>query len=190
MSTGIIQPGETASARSVGKTRRSTAHVGNEAQNRAECAPEQRVGHADKIETDRDADAVSHIDQELHEQIARDAVARIVHGARGGADAPLADEPDEPAAQIFALEKHEDDQHQHKRAVPSGPSSGAMMTCTSSNGFALEVSTTWTGTAGGAGAEAKHRRLRLAWLLRDRRVGRREPPGSSFFSSSTVSKTL
>ncbi len=65
--------------------------------------------------------AVGHIHEQLHEQVAGNAVAGIVHGARRGADPALADEPDEPVAQIFALKKHADDQHQHQRGHAERP---------------------------------------------------------------------
>ena len=68
----------------------------------------------DEEKADGHGNTEGDIDQELHEQVARDAVARIVHRPSRGADASLADEPDEPAAEIFALQKHEDDEQNYQ----------------------------------------------------------------------------
>ena len=42
----------------------------------------------------------------------------VVHRVRGSANAALADEPDEPAAQIFATEEHKNNKQQYKRCSP------------------------------------------------------------------------
>src|SRR5438045_9540275 len=71
-------------------------------------------------------------------------------------------------------------------AVPSGPSTGAMMDLISSMGLAFDVSTTCTGTAGGAGCGGEAMAvsgLPASWVTTG--AGEAEP-GNSFFSSSTV----
>ena len=76
-------------------------------------------------------------------------------------------------------------------AVPSGPSNGVMIVCTSSNGLPFEVSTILTATVCGSGSGGDATAVSgLPGSFVMTGVSGADPPGSSCFSSSTVSESL
>ncbi len=69
-----------------------------------------------------------------------------------------------------------------RAAMPKGPSNGAMISCTSSIGFALDVSTTCTRQRGGWRlGRRSDGTVRFAGLLRNRRRGFRRPTRQFLF---------
>ena len=64
------------------------------------------------------------VDHRLHQQEATDPLARLVDELGGGDDLALARQPDDPVAQLLALQEHEDDQDDGQGSSPRYSSSG------------------------------------------------------------------
>lgn len=77
-------------------------------------SPEERVGDAQQEQTDRDAGPEARVDDGLREQVAADALGGLVEGARGGGEPAVAGEPDQPVAQVLALDQHEDHEREDR----------------------------------------------------------------------------
>ena len=75
-------------------------------------------GCADDPEADRDAESVRAIDHRLHEHVAADAICGLIEGLGRQAELAIADKVDEPVAQVFALEQHEEGENDHEPGRP------------------------------------------------------------------------
>ena len=87
--------------------------IGDEAQQAAEHAPEDRVRNSDQPEPDADRDRVGRVHDQLHQQIAPDPPRGIVERLCRARQVARAGKADEAVAQIFALQEHEDHEHDH-----------------------------------------------------------------------------
>jgi hypothetical protein len=86
--------------------------IGDEAHQRGERAPEDPPRHADEPEPERHRDAVAHVHDQLHQEVTRDARSRLLHRL-GHAVQVAAQEPDQPSAQIAAVEQGEEGEDEH-----------------------------------------------------------------------------
>ena len=110
---------------------------------RRQDAPEHRVGHADRPEAQPDDQAEARVDQGEHRQVAADPLADLVHRPGRQAHLALAEEPDDPVAQVLAVHQHEQDQDQDERPDPQGSRYGPTAVWSRSGTTARE--TTFTG---------------------------------------------
>ena len=79
--------------------------------NRAQSAqhrPDQGIWHAQELQDDSGHDAINQIHQRLHQQLAADPAAGLIERAGRYRELAVADEANQPVAQIPALEQHED----------------------------------------------------------------------------------
>ena len=60
-----------------------------------------------------------------HRQVAADPLADLLHRPGRQADLTLAEEPDDPVAQVLAAHEHEQDQDQDEAPHPEEPEGGA-----------------------------------------------------------------
>ena len=60
----------------------------------------------------RDRQAVEDVDDQLHEQVAADALGRVGDGGGRSMDVAMPEQADHPVTQILALQEHEDDEDQ------------------------------------------------------------------------------
>ena len=111
-------PAQPWSGRKADQDRRACAEhrpdVRDESESRSQRRPDQRVRHAEEVEPDAGRDAVDQIDQGLHQQLPADARSRLVKRLRRDGQLAVPEQPDQPIAQIPALEQHEDDHRQHE----------------------------------------------------------------------------
>ena len=90
--------------------------VGDEPQQRRQAAPEHRVGHADRPQPQPDDQPEARVDQRERRQVAADPLADLLHRPGRQADLAVAEEADDPVAEVLAAHQHEQDQDQHEAA--------------------------------------------------------------------------
>ena len=94
--------------------------VGDEPECRTERRPDQRVRHAEDVKPEPGGDAVDQIDQGLHQQLPADTGSRLIERLRRDCQLAVAEQPNQPIAQIPAFEQHEDHHRQHEPGGPHG----------------------------------------------------------------------
>ena len=65
-------------------------------------------------------DAVDQIDQRLHQQLPADTRSRLIERLRRNGQLAVAEQPNQPIAQIPAFEQHEDHHRQHEPGGSQG----------------------------------------------------------------------
>ncbi len=97
-----------------GQGRDPRPHVGNVTEHRGQQAPEKGVRDADKVQPDAHGDAEGAVDDELHEQVAADALSGIVEGTGRKRQPATSHHPNQAVPQVLALDEHEQHQHNHQ----------------------------------------------------------------------------
>ena len=95
----LTRIGPAAAARGPGTAR-------NEA--RAKRSPEQWIRRADRPQPSANRDAIHHVDERLHQELAADAVRCFVEGLGGDGEVAMADHTDDATPQLLALQQQED----------------------------------------------------------------------------------
>ena len=81
------------------------SEVWNEPSHSAQHGPDQRIWHAQEMQDDSGHDAINQIHQRLHQQLAADPAACLIERAGRDRELAVADEANQPVAQIPALEQ-------------------------------------------------------------------------------------
>ena len=92
---------------------REGADIGDEAHQRREHAPQERVGHADDPEPDADEHAEGGVHAELGEEVGAEPARGVVHRHRRAVQVARPEQADHAVAQVLALHQQEHDDHQH-----------------------------------------------------------------------------
>ena len=71
------------------------------------------LGSADRPQRHGDQRAIGGVDQHLAQEVAAEPRRRVCHGRGGTLEIRAAEQPDEPVAQILALEQDEDNEQKH-----------------------------------------------------------------------------
>ena len=114
VSSGSVQPGDTANDRMIGNSDEITGPTYGMNRRTVASTP-HRIGLGTPISHRpmRYRNAIGDVDDELHQQIAADAGAGLVHRLGRPVQVVGADQPDQPVTQILPFQQHEDHEHQH-----------------------------------------------------------------------------
>jgi hypothetical protein len=89
--------------------------VGDKPQHSADNAPEDRIGNADKAQSQPNDDSEGRVDSGQGQEVPAEPLRSVIEGLRGPVQIIRADETDESVAQIASLEQDEDHKNDDDR---------------------------------------------------------------------------